>query len=235
MATTPLPKLVQQAALDERIELFEIDATALGGPVTRFAPDAYSATTITWNGNTYAPVPVESSGWQTTGTGTSPTPRLKVGNVGLSFSALCIAYNDLCGAIVTRRRTFRRYLDGQADADPTMEFDPDIFRINQKTSQNKIFVEWELATVADQEGRLLPGRPILQSACPFRYRVWTGSVFDYTHAACPYTGTNYFDVNGNSVATPALDVPGKRVSNCCRKRFPSGALPFGGFPGAGRL
>lgn len=235
MTTTPLAQLVQLPNLDERVELYELDATVLGGTVYRFTPMAYSATAIVWRGDTYSPVPVETTGWQTSGSGTQPTPRIKIANVNLTFSALAIALNDLRGATLTRHRTFRRYLDGQTDADPTVELAPDIYRINQKLSQNKLFVEWELASPMDQEGRLLPGRPVLQGACPFRYRIWDGAAFDYTHAICPYTGSNYFDVNGNVVATAALDVPGKRVANCCKKRFPTGALPFGGFPGVARI
>src|SRR5262249_33318228 len=131
--------------------------------------------------------------------------------------------------------TFKRYLDGQEDADPTVELFKDVYRISQKVSQNKIFVEWELAAIIDQEGRQLPGRTVLQSSCNFRYRRWTGTEFDYTHVACPYVGTNYFDINGNPVTAPALDVPSKRVKTCCQKRFPNLPLPTGAFPGVNRV
>ena len=46
----------------------------------------------------------------------------------------------------------------------------DVFRIEQKSNPNRVYVEWKLATTFDQEGRLLPGRQVLQSACPLIYR-----------------------------------------------------------------
>ena len=233
---------VQAASLDAVVELFELDATALGDQVYYFTaqslipdPLAPVPTNVTWQGHTYSPIPCEATGWEVNGKGTLPTPHLKVANVNLAFSGLAIGFNDLLGCKVTRHRTFKRYLDGQIEADPDAEFDPDVYRVDRKVAQNKIFVEWELASTMDQEGRLLPGRPVLQSACPFRYRHWNGSAFDYTNAQCPYVGTNYFDVSGAVVATPALDRAGKRFDTCCAKRFPTGAKPFGGFPGVARF
>ena len=238
MVTTPISQLVQLPSLDELVELYDLDATNIsGGGVYHFTPMALTgapATAVVWGGVTYAPVPVVTTGWTQSGSGTQPAPQIKVANVNLAFSALAIALNDLLGATLTRHRTFRRYLDGQSDADPTVELSRDIYKINQKMSMNKIFIEWQLAPAIDQEGRQLPGRQVLQGACNFRYRVWNGTAFDYTHTTCPYVGTNYFDAFGNSVATPDLDVPGKRVDNCCKTRFPGVALPFGGFPGVAR-
>lgn len=241
-ATVSLPQHVQAFGLDEIVELFDLDATSVGDQVYHFTcaslvpdPSAPVPQSVLWQGNSYVPVPCEASGFETSGKGTLPTPHLKVANINLAFSAIAIAFNDLLGCTVTRHRTFRRYLDGQADADPTAEFDPDVYVIDRKVTQNKIFVEWELAARIDQEGRLLPGRPVLQSACPFRYRRWTGSAFDYTNAICPYAGSSYFDINGTPVSDPALDRAGKRFATCCAKRFPSGARPFGGFPGVARF
>jgi lambda family phage minor tail protein L len=233
--TETIDSLPQQPALDEFIELFELDATSIGGDIYRFISGAYAIEPVTWQGNTYLPIPFESSGFTADGSGVLATPHLKVANINLAFSGVAIAFHDLVGCTVTRHRTFRRFLDGQSEADPTAEFDPDVFRIDRKVAQNKIFVEWELAAVIDQEGRKLPGRPILQSACVFRYRHWTGASFDYTDATCPYVGATNFDINGNVVATGDLDVPSKRLDTCCKKRFASGTLPFGGFPGVARF
>lgn len=229
--TDTIHSVPQQPALDEIIELFDIDASALGSGISYVVPMAYSATTVTWQAHTYTAVPLEASGFAADGTGALPTPHLKVANVNLAWSALNISFHDLLGAVVTRHRTFRRFLDGQSAADPTAEFKPDVYRIDRKVAQNKVYVEWELAAVIDQEGRKLPGRPVLQSACAFVYRHWNGSSFDYSKATCPYSGSNYFDINGNSVATGDLDRASKRFDTCCEKRFPTGVLPFGGFPG----
>jgi lambda family phage minor tail protein L len=227
--------LSQRAVTDEFVELFELDATSLGGSVNRFLAGAFGSSTVTWQGNTYAPIPVTATGFAADGSGTLPTPHLKVANVNLAFSGIAISFHDLLGCIVTRHRTFRRFLDGESEADPTAEYAPDVYRVDRKVAQNKLFVEWELATVIDQEGRKLPGRPVLQGACPWRTRHWTGVAFDYTHVVCPYVGATIFDVNGNVVVGEANEVFSKRIDTCCQKRFPTGSLPFGGFPGVGRF
>lgn len=235
MATRPLEQHVQGAGLDERIELFDLDATALGADYYRFTPMAFNTpdtpADVAWNGNAYAPVPMESSGWEVTGRGTLPAPRIKLANVNLSFSALAIAYGDLLGSVLTRRRTFRRYLDGEVDADPDSIFAIEVYKLNQKVNQNKIFIEWELSPAIDQEGRLLPGRPVLQGACTHIYRRWDGAAFDYSKASCPYTGTDYFDANGVATTAP-LDVCSKRIGTGCKLRFT--VLPTRAFPGAAR-
>lgn len=232
---------VQAAGLDERIELFDIDASAINGEVYHITPMAFATpdtpAAVIWGGVTYSPIPMETSGWEVSGKGTLPTPTIKVANVNLAFSALTIAYGDLLGAIVTRHRTFRRYLDGEVDADPTVELPRDVYTINRKSAQNKIFVEWELAPAMDQEGRLLPGRPVLQGACTHIYRRYDSdaAAFNYDNATCPYTGTNYFDFNGDAVTDPALDVASKRLGTCCKKRFTNLPLPTRAFPGVARL
>jgi lambda family phage minor tail protein L len=135
------------------------------------------------------------------------------------------------GAKVTRITTYRKFLDDQPTADPTSYWEPDIWRIERKVVQTPQLVEWELASILDQEGRRLPGRHMLRDACPWIYRRWAGTGFDYSTATCPYTGTAYFTVNGDQTGNPADDRCGKHLSDC-RKRFPSPQImPSGAFPG----
>lgn len=221
---------VQALALDAYVELFDLDTTSLGGALYRFVSSSLSDNDVTWQGNTYTPIPVEATGFQVSGKGALPTPHLKVANINLAFSAVAITYGDLLGCKVTRHRTFKQFLDGQPDADPEAEL-VDFFRIERKVAQNKIYVEWELAAWIDQQGAAIPGRQVLQDACTHLYRFWNGSAFDYSKATCPYAGTNYFDISGNVVADPSLDVPGRRIGNCCKLRFPGLPLPTRAFPG----
>ena len=60
-------------------------------------------------------------------------------------------------------------------------------------------------------------------------------VVDALHRSseCSYTGTDYYDVNGNTVSTLAQDVCGKRVASCKLRFGENAELPFGSFPGAG--
>jgi lambda family phage minor tail protein L len=221
---------VQSLSLDAAVELFDLDATSLGGDLYHFVSSSLSDGNVTWQGNTYTPVPFEASGFEASGKGTLPTPHLKIANINLAFSAVLIAYGDLLGCKVTRHRTFMDFLDGQPDADPDAEL-VDFYRIERKVAQNKIFVELELAAWIDQEGAQIPARQVLQDACTWKYRYWNGAAFDYSQAQCPYTGSSYFDINGNSVAAPALDVPARSVALCCKLRFAGQPLPTAAFPG----
>lgn len=224
---------VQSAALDADVELFDLDTTSLGGGVYYFiasTPNSAGNGNVLWQGNNYVPVPCEASGFEMSGKGTLPTPHLKFANINLAFSAIAISYGDLLGCKVTRHRTFAGFLDGQPNADPEAEV-VDYFRVERKVAQNKVFVEWELAAWIDQQGAMIPGRQVLQDACTWKYRYWNGTSFDYSQAQCPYTGSSYFDVNGNSVATPDLDVPARSVANCCKLRFAGQPLPTAAFPG----
>lgn len=234
---------IQKPDLGTIVELYEIDCTAIFGDILRFTPSPLIqdrtdpvAQPVTWRTNIYEPRACKSTGWTWDGTGPLPQPKLTIGNTDLAISAVCIAYSDLQGAIVTRHRVPFKYIDGQPDADPDIEFDPDIFVVDQKTTQNKMVVEFSLGAAIDIQGRLIPGRQIIQGYCSFRYRRWDGTEFVYSQgsAACPYTGGVYFNAKGNQVADSAQDKPSKRLVSCCKARFPTGDLPYGGFPGAAK-
>lgn len=232
---------IQSPSIGTIVELFDVDCTALFGEILRFTPSplipnrlAPVPAPITWQTNIYEPRACEATGWSWDGSGPLPRPTLTLGNTDLSISAICIANSDLQGAIVTRHRVPMNYLDGMPGADPTVEFDPDIFMIDQKTVQNKSVVTFSLGAAIDIEGRMIPARQIIQSYCSQFYRIWNGTTFVYSQGlnACPYTGSNYFDANGNPITDPSQDVCSKRLTSGCQKRFPTGDLPFGGFPGA---
>lgn len=236
---------IQAPDIGTVVELYDVDCTALPGLLTvlRFTPSSLIVDPtapipepIIWQGNTYQPRACESTDWSWDGQGPMPRPKLSLGNTDLAISAICISNSDLQGAVVTRHRVPMKYLDGGSAADPTVEFDPDVFVIDQKTTQNKMVVEFSLGASIDIEGRMIPGRQVIQSYCSFRYRIWNGTSFVYSQglAACPYTGGFYFDANGNATADPSLDACSKRLISGCQKRF-AGDLPFGGFPGAAQF
>jgi lambda family phage minor tail protein L len=234
---------VQKASLGSHVELIDIDLTALGGvvlylvpaPLVTFASGEVIPEAVTWRGNIYTPHPFETDGWEWGGDGPAPTPKFRTANVDLSFTGLNIQYNDLVGATLTRWRTFDRFLDGKPEADPDSHYQVDVFKIDRKSLQTKTIVEYELASPIDQQGVLLPTDAVLKNSCQWTYRFWDGSEYGYSKViGCPYVGVDMFDVNGNSTSVPSLDVCGKRVSDC-KKRFPTGSLPFGGFPGVARI
>lgn len=231
---------VQSSELSAPIELIMLDATDQGGPILRFAPQPIASyltgtvvlTPVVWNGDEYPPIPFETEDWAWDGQGSFPTPKVRVANVNGYFTAANIEFNNLAGVMLTRFRTFAKFLDGMPDADPDQQFPPEIYRIERKSSQTNTLVEYELSTDIDHQGAVLPARIVLKNACTRKYRVWTSSGFDYSQATCPYDGGSYFDANG--VATdPPHDKCSKRLTSGCLLRFGNDPLPTYAFPGAG--
>lgn len=225
--TTEIQKLEPSAM----VELFVLDATSLGSDLFRFHAGTNGLRqNIVWQGNTYTAFPVQSSGFEFSGNGQMPRPKLVFANITGVFSLLAIQYDDLLGAKITRKRTLAKYLDAvnftggvNATADPAAEFPDDVFFIDRKVSETRDLVEFELAASIDVAGVKLPRRQIIQNVCIWRYR----------GTECGYSGTAYFNANDVSVATAGLDVCGKRLSSCKARFGQTAELPFGSFPSAG--
>jgi lambda family phage minor tail protein L len=226
----------QRLSPGEYVSLFRLDLTSVGGGVEYFTQGAEISDTVKFDGISYQPMDVEFTGLEVTGQGALPTPTIRLANTdGIAQNAVN-TWGDLLGCEVRRIRTFKRHLDGQPDADPGAFFGPDVFLIERKASENPVYIEWELSASIDQEGRMIPGRMVVRDTCLWRYRAWNKSVlnFDYSKAQCPYTGNRYYDINNNPT-TADKDTP-SRTQTCCETRFGRGnVLPFGGFPGAGRV
>lgn len=225
--TSEIQKLEPSAVM----ELFVIDATAVGASVLRFHAGTNGLNAdVVWQGETYVKFPVEVTGFEISGQGQLPRPRLKVSNVLSSITTLLLAYQDLIGSTVTRKRTLAKYLDAvnfpggiNVNADSTAAFPDDVFFIDRKTVETRDVVEFELASSLDLAGVKIPRRQVIQNLCQWAYR---GS-------ECGYTDTRYFDANDVEVESSGLDRCGKRLSSCKKRFGPGGDLPFGGFPGAG--
>ena len=219
------------------IELFELDGTAssIGVPsVYRFhaGVNEQISGNIVWNGNTYQRYPVEATGFTYEGGGQLPRPTISISNVLSLGTTLVLEYNDLVGATVTRIRTLKKYLDAvnftsetNATADPFAEFPREIFIVDRKVAENRAVVSFELSATFDVAGVKLPRRQIIQNICP-----WT-----YKGEGCGYTGTNYFDINDNSVTSASADVCGHRLSSCKLRFGENAEIPYGGFPSAGLI
>lgn len=219
------------------VNLFTVDTSSLGGPLLHFIMGSDNDHAVKFGGVEYQPIDVQFEGLETTGNGALPTPQIRISNVDGLAQAMVMTWGELLGCTLYRVRTYQRFLDGQPDADPEAFYGPDIFRFERKTSENGVYIEWELSAALDQEGKKLPGRTIIRDTCLWRYRAFnpTNGRFDYSKAECPYTGNKYFDINDAPVANAALDYPSRRLS-CCRARFgANNPLPFGGFPGVQRV
>lgn len=230
--TTPteLVSEIYKLAPESVIELFILDATAIGGEVFRFhAGTNHLKSDVIWNGNTYVRYPVEATEFELNGQGQFPRPRLRVSNIFSSITSLLLLYDDLLGAMVTRKRTLAKFLDAanfpggvNPSASPTSEFAEDVFYIDRKSSEDRDTVEFELASSIDLAGQYIPKRQVIQNICIWKYR----------SAECSYADPSSFTYDDRPTANPALDVCGKRLSSCKARFGEANQLPFGGFPAA---
>lgn len=224
----------QKLEQDVLVEMFEIDLREYGEGIHRFSPGPVEGEPVEFNGYQYKTVPIKAEGFKWDGQGTAPTPTLTVSVMTPGLSSLIRNGGDLLGSEVKRIRTYRRYLDDGLTPDPEARFPTEVYAIERKVRQNSVMAEFELAVSFDQEGKKIPGRQVIRDTCTHTYRHWDGDKFSYKSVTCPYAGENFFKANGQSTPLPEEDVCGKRLSDC-EKRFPTGSLPFYGFPGAGRL
>jgi lambda family phage minor tail protein L len=216
---------VQKNWHDGIIELYDLDLSVITGDsndkfyfTNQIKPDN---TKIRWQGRTYEPLPIVSTGYDKTTAGQIPQPSLTVANVLGTFTEVINTLDDLVGGKITRRRTLAKYLDGEPQANPSQEFPIDIFYIERKTEETITTITWQLASVLDVEGARIPRRVITQNFCQWRYR----------SSECGYVGGPVADINDRLTGNSNLDQCGKRLGSC-QLRFPNQSLPFGGFPGA---
>lgn len=211
------------------VELFELDASDVGGTLYRFhcgTNEYYQP--VVWQGQTYTPWEIQADGFGYSGTGAPPRPKLRASNVTGILSALLKETGDLLGAKLTRKRTMVKFLDaanfvsGNPTADPLSALPDEIFYVVQKTAENRLIIELELGTASDLTGAGIPKQSVLLN-CRFRYR---GN-------GCGYAGGPVADYYDQPTTDPAKDACSHKTSGC-KLRFGANAdLPFGGFPGAG--
>lgn len=214
--------------LPQIVDLFTLDIAAILPPgstdqsIYRFANwSQINGTDVVYKTHTYTALPLETSGFELNTAGQLARPTITFANVGLGITALTNTYDDLVGATVQRIRTLTTYLDGAPGADPNAFWGPDEWIVEQKSSENKLAIAFQLAIPFDLEGRSLPGRRLLREQCQWIYKSSIG---------CGYTGSSFFDAN-DQPASAGNDVCGKRLTSCKLRFGSTSRLPFGGFPG----
>lgn len=235
MESHPVIQLASQSLEPgDLVQLYIIDLSPIGvNEQWPFCPTG----NCTFRGISFVKADVEAEGFEWSGQGTAPQPRLRMTNATRLISAELTAHEDLIGARLTRFRTYKQFLDDGASPNPDAMFSPDHYVFEQLSGENKFQVEWVLSAAMDQQGRMIPGRVIVRDFCLWRYRIWnpTTGAFDDSKAQCPYKGTASFDAKGNPT-TPDKDRPGRTLATCCKPRFGENAeYPFGGFPGVARV
>lgn len=239
-----MANLVQvQGSLDPGpiIEMYVLDLSSIPGVtgLQRFHGGVNELNSdLVWRGEVYTRFSLKATGFDKQAKGPLPRPKLKVDNVTAAVVPLLMAYQDLVGATVIRKRTHGMFLDavnfkgGNPTADPTQAYPDDVYFIERKSSETPTELEFELRSSLDLNGFKLPGEIISVDVCPNEYRQWRNGRFETDHnEVCNYNGTDYFDVRDQPVTDPSRDVCSKLLSGC-KLRFKSQPLRFGGFPGA---
>ena len=177
---------LQSIAPSSIIELFELQLnTAIQGNNTiyRFHAGTNAISTngdIVWAGNTYQAFPIEADGFEYSGKGTLPRPKIRCSNIlGTITAILASLPRGLEGAKVTRIRTLARYLDAvnfpgvvnpYGTPDSTSEFPREIFYVDRKTTETRDVVEYELAAAFDIAGVRAPKRQCISNICQWVYK-----------------------------------------------------------------
>ncbi len=226
-----------RASLGKIIILFKIDLSAFGEPDIFLYKGDHGAPDIMFGGQPYKSWNVKTAGFKVSGKGRLPTPTFAMGDRDASMSAYIALHDFFRGAVLSRIKTYGKYLDGQPGADSTETQPPEMYQLMRIESQKDDMVQWRMESFLANSGKKVPARIIENNYCPFDYREHNGVGFDNSTSdkACPYIGVLYFDESDGAV-TASQDSCGKMYSSC-RKRhpLPGDVIPFGGFVGAGGL
>lgn len=217
------------------IDLFVLDATAIGGSVNRFHSGLNELNSnVVWQGENFFPFPIEWKGLSKSTQGKQARPTVMVANINSLFGTLLKDHRDLVGSTFTRKRTIAKYLDavnfsaGNASADPNAHFPEESFVVNRKVGENKIYVELELATLWEVFKAILPARKIIANSCVWGYTDTDNCTYDNTSSP-------WYGLDDEEVFTKAEDKCGKRISSCKLRFTEFGPLRFSSFPSAGRV
>ena len=130
----------------------------------------------------YLAVPLEIKGIELSSSGAAARPILSIANIPALSRSLdanettlidegIYKNEDLLGTVVEYRTTLsnnlKTYLDAAASP---VEFPSHRFIVDRVSSENRILVEFELASVFDIEGVTLPFRQINGRYCPWEYQ-----------------------------------------------------------------
>jgi lambda family phage minor tail protein L len=211
---------LQEIAPGAIIELFQLELNAAqhGVNETYYFHAGVNATgsngNLVWNSQAYLAFPIEADGFEYSGQGQLPRPKLRISNVFGTITALLLTLpSGIEGAKVTRIRTLARYIDAvnfpggvnpYGTPDPTAEFPREIFYIDRKAVETRDVIEFELAAVFDLISVKAPKRQCISNICQWEYR----------GPECGYAGNAYFNTNNQPVPTLAEDACGKQLSSC---------------------
>jgi len=217
---------LQEIAPGAIIELFQLELNAAqhGVNETYYFHAGVNATgsngNIVWNSQVYLSFPIEADGFEYSGNGQLPRPKVRVSNILSTITALLLTLPDgLEGAKFTRIRTLARYIDAvnfpggvsPYSPDPTAQFPSEIYYVDRKVIETRDVVEFELASAFDLIGVRAPKRQCIANICQWVYK----------STECSYSG--------------GLPTCLKTLTDCKAHFGNVAELPFGSYPGIGAL
>ena len=219
---------VQKLETNNIVDLFEIDLNPIGIVEQYYFHNGVNelSNDIVFNSITYTRFPIDAVGFEKSGTGQQPRPTVRVANITGLIGALSRSNQDMVGVKFIRRRTFLKYLDAvnftggvNLTADTNAKLPDEIWYFDRKVSENRIFIEWELASASDMTGLMLPRRQVIANSCTWIYR----------STECGYAGGAVATNADVPTTVLASDSCSRRLTGCRLRFGENGELPFGGF------
>ena len=260
MTNAAIASAIQEISPSALIELFqlELNVTQHGVAETYYFhagtnTDNYQE--LIWNAQPYMALPIEVEGFEYTGQGTLPRPKMRISNLLGTITALILTLPEgLEGAKLTRIRTLARFIDAINFKSDDYLLTEDNFALMYEDStfiyqevgnpfgapdptaefpREIYFVDRKSAENRDVvEFELASAFDMAGIRAPKRQCI-TRCQWVYRSAECSYTGTNYFNASDAPVGNASEDVCGKRVDSCKARFGQNAELPHGGFVGIG--
>lgn len=175
------------------IVLYQLDLKNRGTFTFHAGENGYNKK-IVFQGISYDHYPIEVEGFEFTGDGRLPRPRMRVSNYRGNLSIRLPIFDDFINYRLTRIKTLLKYIDhvnfpnnvnpfGEPDTEEA--FAREIYFVNQKLKENDDFVEFELVSPLELENSTIPSRVIYSNHCEWKYRSTVG---------CGYIGKPISDI-----------------------------------------
>ena len=260
MTNAAIANAVQEISPSALIELFqlELNVTQHGVAETYYfhaGTNSNDYQELIWNAQPYMALPIEVEGFEYTGQGTLPRPKMRISNLMGTITALILTLPEgLEGAKLTRIRTLARFIDAANFKSDDYLLTEDNFALMYEDStfiyqevgnpfgtpdptaefpREIFFVDRKSAENRDVvEFELASAFDMAGIRAPKRQCI-TRCQWVYRSAECSYTGTNYFNASDAPVGNASEDVCGKRVDSCKARFGQNAELPHGGFVGIG--
>lgn len=234
MSNEDLVRQYQQGQVEGQLDFFTLEITrgsqdltlrfhcngltkTISEDGTRYEPSSV----MQWQGHEFTFVGMNIQGVQYSDGGRVNSPTLtvsnKIGDQEGYLGALCMLYNNLKGAKLTRHTTTVELYNANRN-----QFYTQVWYVERKTDHTAESLAFLLKSPLDFRKQLIPTR-LVSPYCTWAMRG------EYRGEVCGYTGTAYFDENGNPVDDILKDSCGGLCSDC-ELRFGKGnRLPHGGY------